>query len=113
MLLQSKSNFTPLQLMLMGIRITNLWYMAQSKPVQPSICNSFCQHWHKTNGAERQQEREAEEIRSKSGLLSRRVTLWTYSKQKAYSAGKENQAWSQQREARYDVSFHQSLAHTN
>lgn len=108
MLLQSKSNFFHLQLLLMGIRITNLWYMAQSKSVQSSICNRFSQHQQKKNRAERQQKREAEEIRRKSSLLSVSVTLWTYSKQKSYSAGKENQ---HQREARYDVSFHQSLAH--
>lgn len=102
MLLQSKSN--PPKNVAHEYKITNLWYMAQSEPVQPRIDNSFCCQW----------EREAEEIGGKSSLLSRRVTLWTYSTQKAYSAGKGNQAWSRhQREARYDVSFHQSLAHTN
>jgi len=64
----------------------------------------LCQHWQKINRAERQQEREAEERSSKSSLLSRSTTSRTYSKQKAYSAGKEKQARSQhQREARYDV----------
>lgn len=84
-------------------------FISWSKPVQPSTCNSFCQHWQKTNGPEQQQERQSEEIRSMRSLLSRRVTVWTYSKHKACVAGKKNQAWSQnQTKGRYDASFHRS-----
>lgn len=45
--------------------------------------------WQKTNGAEKQQERQAEELRSMRSLLSRRVTVWTYSKHKACGADKK------------------------
>lgn len=45
--------------------------------------------WQKTNGAEKQQGRQAEEIRSMRSLLSRRVTVRTYSKHKACGAGKK------------------------
>lgn len=112
MLLWSKSYFLPpsdaygcknYQPMVSGTK------QASSTQYLPELLRALAEH-----RAERQQERQAEEIRSQSSLLSRTVTLWTHSKQKACCAGKENQARSQhQREARYDVSFHQSSAHTN
>jgi len=97
-----------------GYKNIILWYLPPNKPEQPSIHNSICQHWQKTNGAESQKEGEAAEIRIMSNLLFRRVALWTYSKQKTYGDGQGNQTWSQhQREARNNASFHQSLADTN
>lgn len=109
MVLLSKSNFPPIQLMLMGIKITSLCHIHhEANQFNPLSAMAF------VSIGRRQMEQKSSRKDSMKNLLSRWVTVWAYSKHKACGAGKKTQAWRQnQTKGRYDVSFHRSSEHTN